>query len=459
MKTPLQTNSPKIFISYAWENQATARQMQQALQSAGAEIFIDYDSIQGGDNLPERISQALRWCDTLILLWSQRAADSNWVKLEWASALDMKRRLIPCKLDKTPLPEILRGMVYVEFGEFKHGLAKLLDALRLGTYRAMQDLSVVLPPLPPPKDSEPQHAELTEPLVRLGFIDAVKQVLAETQPWVKYAPVDKNKPSLAHQLREQGFVFRPLISDFGSFRIAFFRAGLPPHSGLFLAINRRESNEGLVVRLWPTLIYKWWCEGDTENTVAPFLSLFYRSRNNNSRMLNVNLDWFHFDDDVLGYDYIRLLDTLLQATSNSTPNFELTQSWIENSYGTYFRSGGLLYEPEAYFFDRFIKVEKMNPIEIPWSINLLNRSSISLKYNHPVPTIWHNRPRLVSVNIDLPDSLERNSRIDVSWPQFGQLYTKLLSFNYPAYKDFLPAKDFDLVTYLDQERPSYNEFL
>jgi len=131
MTMPMPTDAPKIFISYAWENQATARQLQQALYAAGAEVFVDYTGIQGGESLPTRISQALDWCDTLILLWSPTAANSHWVELEWTSAVALNRRLIPCKLDETSLPKILWGKRYLEFENFDHGLNELLAALRL----------------------------------------------------------------------------------------------------------------------------------------------------------------------------------------------------------------------------------------------------------------------------------------------------------------------------------------
>ncbi len=138
--------SPKIFISYAWENQATAKRLQQALQAAGAEVFVDYTGTQGGESLPTRISQALDWCDTLILLWSPAAASSHWVELEWTSAVALNRCLIPCKLDETPLPKILWGKRYLEFKNFDHGLNELLAALRLKTpAKVISEPEMVLP--------------------------------------------------------------------------------------------------------------------------------------------------------------------------------------------------------------------------------------------------------------------------------------------------------------------------
>lgn len=282
-----------------------------------------------------------------------------------------------------------------------------------------QRAAIELPPLPPPPENAKNSKSEIPPnepitlLEKLDFFDAVKHALSETQPWVKYAPIDKNKPSWGHLLREYGFIFRPYISDFGPFRIGFFRKGIPPYYALFLAISRRESSEGLVVRLSPTLIYADWCEGTTPEVTAPFLSLFYRSRNNNAQLLNINLEWFHFDEHDLGNWFF---DMLLQATANSTPNFEFTGAWFGNSYGSLF-TRAKIYDSESYFFKRLIKVGKMNPVEIPWSISCMERSSISLNYCHPVPTIWHTHPKLISVEIKLPNSVEENSRIAISWPK------------------------------------------
>jgi len=163
--------SPKIFISYAWENQATVRQLQQALQAAGAEVFVDYTGIQGGESLPTRISQALRWCDTLILLWSQHAKESHWVELEWTSAIALKRHLVPCKLDETPLPEILWGKRFVEFINFENSLNELLVALRLKTpVTIVSEAKTVLLVQPPSLQLRSQ------PIEKLS-VEAVKAML------------------------------------------------------------------------------------------------------------------------------------------------------------------------------------------------------------------------------------------------------------------------------------------
>jgi hypothetical protein len=122
---------PRIFISHAWEDKALVHQLEKALADAGAEVWVDHAGIRGGDNLPERINDALEWCNTLLLIWSKAAAGSRWVKLEWTNAISLEKLIIPCPLDKTPLPSILAYIAYIDFSNREQGLRELLRALQL----------------------------------------------------------------------------------------------------------------------------------------------------------------------------------------------------------------------------------------------------------------------------------------------------------------------------------------
>ncbi len=126
-----QTNQLKIFISHSWEDKPLVRRLEKELQAAGAEVWVDHEGIRGGDNLPERISEALEWCNTLVLVWSKTASQSRWVKLEWTNAISLERAIIPCRVDNATLPAILAHKAYVAFSDIEAGLAQLLQALRL----------------------------------------------------------------------------------------------------------------------------------------------------------------------------------------------------------------------------------------------------------------------------------------------------------------------------------------
>jgi len=89
---------PKIFISHSWEDNDVSRRLSADLKRDGADIWIDYARIAGGDSLPKQIGVALKWCDILLLVWSKSAETSYYVNLEWETALDMQKRIILCPL-------------------------------------------------------------------------------------------------------------------------------------------------------------------------------------------------------------------------------------------------------------------------------------------------------------------------------------------------------------------------
>ncbi len=123
--------SPKIFISHSWDNKPLVRRLEAELKAAGAEVWVDHAGVRGGDNLPKEISAALAWCNTVILVWSQSAAQSHWVELEWTNAIALRKLVIPCRLDKTALPALLANLLYVDFTEVEKGITQLREAVQL----------------------------------------------------------------------------------------------------------------------------------------------------------------------------------------------------------------------------------------------------------------------------------------------------------------------------------------
>lgn len=127
----MKSNKPRIFISHAWEDKPQVRELESKLKAAGAEVWVDHSEMRGGQNLLQRISDALRWCNTLLLIWSKSANTSEWVKDEWTSAFTKRKLIIPCKLDETDLPDLLISKLSLDFRDRKQGLAELLHALGL----------------------------------------------------------------------------------------------------------------------------------------------------------------------------------------------------------------------------------------------------------------------------------------------------------------------------------------
>lgn len=121
----------KIFVSHSQKDKPFVCKLANALKSAGVEVWVDFNDIQAGDNLPKSINNALEWCNVIILVWSFAASKSYWVELEWSNAIAHKKKIVPCCFDKTPVPCILAGTVHIDFDDFDDGLKRLLQSLGL----------------------------------------------------------------------------------------------------------------------------------------------------------------------------------------------------------------------------------------------------------------------------------------------------------------------------------------
>ena len=156
----------KVFISHSWEDNEISRKLAEYLKRDGADIWIDYTRIHGGDSLPRRISEALEWCDTLILLWSKAAKESYYVNLEWENALDMRKIIIPCPLDETNRPAILRRCLFIDFKNFDSGYRQLAYALDLAIQKEV--IKKVVQPVIEKLQKEPESPIVPPPPQRVA---------------------------------------------------------------------------------------------------------------------------------------------------------------------------------------------------------------------------------------------------------------------------------------------------
>jgi len=110
-----------------------------------------------GESLPERISAALDWCNTLILLWSANSAESYYVRQEWTSAFHLQKKIIACVLDGKKLPALLSGNLYLNFAPYESGYAQLCRSLGVEPKPRAEKTASPKSKLPP------QHVEIPVP--------------------------------------------------------------------------------------------------------------------------------------------------------------------------------------------------------------------------------------------------------------------------------------------------------
>jgi hypothetical protein len=155
---PSQVDNCRVFLSYNKANVAVARSVGAHLLLAGVKVWFDEWEIRAGDSIPGRLNEGLQGFDTFLVLWSTHACRSNWVRKELNTAImqalqdeTSQTRIIPCRLDTTPLPPLIQDLRAVDFREQKEGIKALLSELigehsrrarLLALQRVLSDLDV-----------------------------------------------------------------------------------------------------------------------------------------------------------------------------------------------------------------------------------------------------------------------------------------------------------------------------
>src|SRR5687768_1471601 len=120
----------KIFLSYAREDAAAAKQLAECIGRAGHEVWWDHH-IQGGSRFSTEIDRALKDAEAVVVLWSDASVESAWVQDEAAEGRD-SGRLIPVTLSGRKAPLGFRQFQAIDLGNWNGSgqLPRLQELLR-----------------------------------------------------------------------------------------------------------------------------------------------------------------------------------------------------------------------------------------------------------------------------------------------------------------------------------------
>lgn len=110
-----------VFLSYDREDAPRARSVAQALAKAGHSVWWDRQ-IAGGAEYGTEIEEALARAEAVVVLWSEHAVRSAWVRDEAAAGRDAGK-LVPARLDATDPPMGFRQYQTVDLSRWKGGKA------------------------------------------------------------------------------------------------------------------------------------------------------------------------------------------------------------------------------------------------------------------------------------------------------------------------------------------------
>jgi tetratricopeptide (TPR) repeat protein len=121
-----------VFVSYAHEDTKVADRIEEALIRNKIAVWIDEAKLRAGQPLILDIQEAIKKTVNFVLLWSRNASKSRWVNAEWNAAWHLEKNIIPCTLDKEPVPPFLLNVVWCSFNvAYQKGLKDLLTALKV----------------------------------------------------------------------------------------------------------------------------------------------------------------------------------------------------------------------------------------------------------------------------------------------------------------------------------------
>lgn len=90
-----------VFISYSHNDAEIREAVCQRLESEGIRCWYAPRDIRPGNEWADAITNALKQCRAMILIFTDRSNNSNQVLREVGLAVDFKKQIIPCRCDET----------------------------------------------------------------------------------------------------------------------------------------------------------------------------------------------------------------------------------------------------------------------------------------------------------------------------------------------------------------------
>ena len=119
-----------VFLSYRSANRQWVLALYDTLVQAGFEVFLDQFALVPGASLDDSLQENLEASSAGILVWSEEAGDSKWVKREHTAMRvltdrredeDLPFMSVVAKLDSAELPLFLADSLWVDFASYPEG--------------------------------------------------------------------------------------------------------------------------------------------------------------------------------------------------------------------------------------------------------------------------------------------------------------------------------------------------
>ena len=139
------------YISYSSLDKIIVKKLVDELISNGIDVWFDDYEVLPGDTYKDKTLDGIKKSDYILVILSRHSVQSEWVKKEIADAFSKNRevsskRIIPVKIDDTPIPPFLTNIKYVDLNfNWQSGTHELLSTL-LRHYETEQITEKILDP-------------------------------------------------------------------------------------------------------------------------------------------------------------------------------------------------------------------------------------------------------------------------------------------------------------------------
>jgi hypothetical protein len=122
----------KVFLSYAAQDQSSARKVVSDLEALGIDLWSDND-LRVGDSWKQVIGEQLRQIEAVVVLVSPASITSDWITDEWSTALLSSKRVIPVLINGATfwhLPARLQDVEALDLSvSYATGISRLAELL------------------------------------------------------------------------------------------------------------------------------------------------------------------------------------------------------------------------------------------------------------------------------------------------------------------------------------------
>lgn len=134
----IEGDPPRVFLCHSSSDKQFVHRLASDLISSGCRVWFDAWEIKVGDNIVDKISDAISGSDYLGVVLSKSSINSGWVRREWTSKfmqeVDKKgASLLPILLEEVQIPTLLAPLKYADFRNkqsYIDALGELVDAIR-----------------------------------------------------------------------------------------------------------------------------------------------------------------------------------------------------------------------------------------------------------------------------------------------------------------------------------------